>query len=921
MAVPGRTLRVPVPRRRLVARARLTGRLRDPASNPRLVLVAAPAGFGKTTLLMQWLGATSAGSRAEDADDLPRVAWLSLDVADADPHGFLSHLTAAVRAVAADAGAEALTLLERAGDGAADQVLASLLNDLDALAGPITIVLDDYHVVETDAVHDAVALLLDELPPQVTLAIATRVDPPLPLARLRARGELVEIRAADLRFTVAEAEGFLNDVLGLALDAGQVAALDARTEGWAAGLQLAGLAAQAQGGDAAAVEGFVRGFTGSHRFVLDYLVEEVLRGQPEELRDFLLDTSILDGLSGSLCDALTGRADGREALEALERANLFVVALDDRRQWFRYHRLFAEALRAQLGARRAGRVAGLNRAAADWYAGQGLFADAIPYALAADDPDRAADLLELAISGLRRDRQDGVLRRWLRALPDEVVRRRALLATQRAWDGLSDGDLDGVQAWLDAAGAAIEVIGPEAEPDAGPASGPSTNARRARARELRELPAMIEVYRATVAQARGDVAGTLEHAGRALDLAGPADHLARGAASGFLGLAAWASGDLVAGFDTFGDAVRSLRAAGNVADALGATIVLAQMWIDRGRLDEARRLYERALAAAERHPGPLATTGDLHVGLAEVLFELGEDTAAEGQLRAARELGAAASLPENRHRWYVAMAGLLRARGEDDAAAALLDRAESLYLPGFFPDLRPIPAVRARVDIARGRLPEALGWARDHDDADAEPAFPRLYDQLTLARLQVARHRSRPGAVGLGSTIGRLDRIVIAAERSGWVTARLDALIVRALAHRAAGDAEAALGDLSAALGRGAETGHRRLFLDEGAPMTELLGAIARLPELAGSERAAELLALAATKPVSTSADATAEGLSERELDVLRLLASELTGPEIARRLFVSVNTLRTHTRHIFAKLGVNTRRAAVRRAGDLGLL
>jgi LuxR family transcriptional regulator, maltose regulon positive regulatory protein len=883
MPVLGTKLHVPAARRQLVVRNRLTGVLRAPGS-PRLVLIAAPAGFGKTTLMSQWLGATSA-------------AWLSLDPGDAEPRRFLTNLVAAVRRPHPELGLEAQALLDDDRGAPAEDVLTSLVNDLDTVAEPLVLALDDYHVIDAPEVHEAVGFLLDNLPPSTTLAMTTRQDPPLPLARLRARGELLELRAADLRFTGEEAALFLNEVMGLDLDPAHVDALEARTEGWAAGLQLAALSARGRD-----VGGFVEDFAGSHRFVLDYLVEEVLDSQPEEVRTFLLDTSVLDQLTAPLCDAVTGRDDGQRLLELLERANLFVVPLDDQRQWYRYHHLFADALRARLAAQGdSERVQGLHRAAARWYADAGLVSDAIPHAVAGGDAELAADLAELSLPGLRQRREDRSLRAMVQLLPEHVVRARPMLASTMAWTHLSLGDLDAVERWLAASDEAM-----------------------ARDGEVPSVPAMNAIYRASVAQARGDVVATVEHARRALQVAAPDDHLAHGAAAGFLGLAAWAGGDLTTAVDTFTDAVRSLGAAGNVADELGATVVLSSMWLARGRPDEAQRLYEHALAVAGGLGGPpLSTTGDLHVGLADVLRERGALDGAEQHLETARELGERASLPENRHRWYTARAGLLRARGDLEGAVEMLDAAEPLYLSGYFPDVRPIAAVRARVRIAQGRLADAWRWAAEHDvTLDGEATFLSEFAALTLARLYVAELRGDGAASDPAPVLALLDRIADQARAAGRDGSLVEARIVRGLAHHAAGELEPALADLDEAMVLGAPHGYCRIFLDEGEPAEALLRALAARSDLPGAGLAADVLRTgqrAAPGPGATrSRD---DELSSRELDVLRLLATDLTGPEIARQLYVSLNTLRTHTKHIFTKLDVNTRRAAVRRATELDLL
>ncbi|KQY44555.1 LuxR C-terminal-related transcriptional regulator [Cellulomonas sp. Root137] len=892
-------LHVPTLRRGLVARPRLLERV-GPGVDARLTLVCAPAGFGKSTLVAEWVAGAPADGRA--------VAWLSLDSSDNDPATFWRYVLTALAGATDGACSRALDLVTSS-PTAIDLVLTTLLNELAATPGQVWLVLDDYHLVDDPEIARGMALLLTHLPPQAHVVLCTRVDPDLPLARWRVHGDLVEIRAADLRFTLDEATAYLGEATGLRLPADDVVALEQRTEGWIAALQLAALSLRGRDD----VRGFIDQFTGTDRYLVDYLVEEVLAHQPAAVRDFLLRTAVLDRLTGALCDAVVGGDDGTRLLMTLERENLFLVALDDRREWFRYHHLFADVLRVRMLAEQPDLVPELHRRASLWYEANGSADEAVRHALAARDIDRAVHLMELAVPDIRRHRREALLLGWLRVLPDEAVRRSPLLSVFFAYMLMISGDLDAVGERLDDADRAL------ARAPGGPAPSP------AEAEELRTLPATIAVHRASLAQARGDVAGTAEHARRALELAGPDDHLARGGASGFLGLAAWARGDVSSALETFTEAVGSLHAAGNLVDELSSTPVLADMWLVAGRPSAARALYVRALEVSAAHDGPvLRATPALHVGLSELDLEAGDVAGATRHLEEAAALGEGAAMAESRFRWFASMSRVAAVEGDPERAVDLLHQAEQLYRPGFFPDLRPIAAMRARVWIAQGNLAPAADWARQRGvSATDEVAYLREFDHLTLVRLLVAQHRAHPDPDAPDRAIRLLARLQEAAERTGRDGSLLEIHLLTALAQDSQGARRDALRTLGQAWSRAPEPqAYVRLFLDEGAPLRELLRAVDRRDP--AGEHARRLLDVAASSDDRTGTEVqnpSVEQLSARELQVLRLLDSELTGPQIARELFVTLNTLRSHTKRIFTKLGVTSRRAAVLRAHERGVL
>jgi LuxR family maltose regulon positive regulatory protein len=846
------------------------------------------------------------------------VGWVSLDATENEPALFWAYFIAALRRAHPAVGTRALSLLHSPQPPTTESILTVLINEIDAIDVDLLLVLDDYHVIDAPPVHAALAFLLDHLPPRMHVVLASRSDPLLPLSRLRARGELTELRAAELRFTSEEASAFLKQVMALDLPAADVATLERRTEGWIAGLKLAALSMKGRED----VRGFVESFSGGHRYVADYLVEEVLQTQPERIRRFLLDTAILERLSGDLCDAVTGESGSQALLDDLERRNLFVVALDDRREWYRYHHLFADLLQALSIREDPERARALHGRASAWYERRGATTDAVRHALSGGDPERAAGLLETSWPAMDRSHQAG---RWLgrvKALPDALVRARPVLNMGYAWALLNAGELEAaevrlreVEWWLEAA--------------EDPGKRPGVAAREmvvVDGERFRSLPVELASARVYLAQTRGDVPGTAEHARRLLDLIPEGEHARRATGIALLGLAQWGSGELEAAYGTFADAIASMRRAGDVLSAIRGTFVLGDIREAQGRLREAERIYERGLRdAAEEVQSTVAETDELYLGLSEVHRERGDLEAAAACLLAVTELAGRAEHAGNRQRWCTAMARVLEARGELDGALDLLREAEGIDVRNPLPRVRPIAAMKARIRIAQGRVAEAMVWASGRGlSADDELSYMREFEHFTLARVLIARHRTdgeRPlhEAVAL---LARLDEAAIAGGRAGSV---IEARMLQALARQALADVGGALDPLARALALAEPEGYLRLFVDEGDRMRDLLrhaaaGGI-------GGEYTRRLLA-AFDEPAPSHAapgQAAAAGsvplLTARELVILRLIAAGLRNQEIARQLYISPATVKRHIANTYLKLGVSHRTEALVRANELKLL
>lgn len=869
----------------------------------KLTLISASAGFGKTTLVGDWIAGCG----------LP-AAWLSLDEGDSDITRFLMYLVAALQRVSNNIGVDVLAALQSPQPPQSESILTALLNEIATVPDTFILIIDDYHVVDAKPVDEALAFLLEHMPPQMHLVIATREDPSLPLARLRARGQLTELRAADLRFTPGEAAEFLNQVMGLKLSAEEIAALESRTEGWIAGLQLAALSMQGRED----IASFLQAFTGSHRFVLDYLIEEVLQRQHEHIHNFLLQTAILDHFCGSLCNAVTEREDGKEMLDVLERSNLFTIPLDDQRQWYRYHHLFAEVLQARLIDEQPDRVFALHKRASEWYEQNGSAAEAIRHALAAKDFERAAILVELAVPEMRRNRQGATVTElgWLKALPDELIHLRPVLSVAYAYALFGGGELEAVEArlrdaerWLEATADTAGMIVMDKE-------------------AFRRLPGMIALLRTAQALARGDMSETVKNARRVLEVAPKNDYLMLGGAASTLGLAAWASGDLDTARRMIADGMANVRRAGYISPAIGDAITLADIQIAQGRLHEAMTTYEHGLQWATASGAPvLRGAADMYVGMSNLHYEYNDLQTATQHLLTSQALGELAGLPQNPYRWCAAMARIRRAQGDLDDALKLLDQAERLYNGNFSPNVRPIATRKTRVWLAQGRLGEAFSWVREQGlSAEDELSYMKEFDHITLARVFLARYQSDRSDGSISGAVGLLDRLLTAAEQAHRKGSAIEILVLQAIVNHTQVNLPAALMLLQHALALAEPEGYIRIFLDEGSSMMQLLReAAARgiMPDytgklLAGFEaekrRSEGKSPLPPTQPLI-------EPLSQRELEILHLIAQGLSNRQIGERLFLALDTVKGHNRKIFDKLQVQSRTEAIVRARELGLL
>src|SRR5215831_4558480 len=897
-----------VPRAGFVPRPRLLARLSQGIGSG-LTVVSTPAGFGKTTMLGDW----ARRSR------MP-AAWLSLDAADNDPARFWRYVAAALDRVRPGTDAPVTALLLGRQQPPLEAVATAVINELSVPGeGGVALVLDDYHLVQAPPVHNSIAFLLDRLPPGLRLVLSSRADPPLPLARLRARGHLAEFRAADLRFTLAETAAFLREVTGLDLPAASVAILQERTEGWAAGVQLAALALRGHADPA----GFVATFAGSHRYVLDYLTEEVLAGQPEPVLRFFLETSVLDRLCGPLCDAVTGRTGSQALLEELDRANLFVVPLDEVRQWWRYHHLFADLLRARLERQLPARLPELHRAAATWHEEHGLADEAIRHATAVGETGWAARLVERHVETLLRRSEGATLDRWLSALPAASVRARPRLSLAQAVTALIGGQLEAAEALLAGAEREFAASGDQPhEPSVGRALSVLANA-----------PASIAHLRAEIARLRGDPARAVAYDQQALTHLGEDDWILRSMVDWNLAEAHWLRGELGEAERALADVVAERLAAGEGYLAMRVCYDHGEVQRAQGRLGAVQRTYQRALENASRFGPQPPPAGMAHVGLAEVLYERGELAAAHEHATQGVALCRHLAFIQPLATGYALLARIRWAQGDATGALEAIGQAERVRLsPQMVALYNPVPAWRARLLLARGEVAAAARWAGERGlGAEDEPSYPQEREYLALARVLLAQHAP-------GEALGLLDRLHAQAalqQRTGSV---IEAAALRARALAAGGNLAAASASLAEALALAAPEGYVRVFADEGAPMERLLGRLAAAQRTgrvvfpsAVPPRYLERLAracqppppAAATPPVArdTAMAGLAEPLSGRELEVLRLLAAGRSNQQIADELVVTLATVKKHVGHILGKLAAANRTQAAARARVLGLL
>jgi LuxR family maltose regulon positive regulatory protein len=884
-------------RSQIVPRPHLIERL-NAALACRFTLISAPAGFGKTTLLREWI-----------SDQNLSIAWFSIDRGDNDPVRFWMYVIAALQTLEPEVGKTLFAALQTSHPPSIESLLIELINEITDLSNYVSdrpetqrfiLILDDYHLITETKVHDSLVFLLDHLPPRMHLIISGRSDPPWHLAGLRARRIMVELRVDHLRFTSQEVVTFLNSVMRLEISPEEIAALEKRTEGWIVGLQMAALSMQRRSD----ISAFIRAFTGTHRFILDYLLEEVLDRQSAEIQDFLLRTSILEQMTAKLCDSVLGRSNSHAILAQLEQANLFLVPLDDRREWYRYHHLFSELLRNQLSLTSPDEIPALHRKASEWFEKQGFIDETISHAYAARDYELVARLCEKFAIGMLQQSKHNIVSSWIEALPEELVRERPWLCVYQAWTRHWSGMRAEGEACLEIAERNLETslsIGDE---------------------ERRTLEGYIAAVRAHYSVVNEQLPVAIEQAKLALGYLPEDDYYSRCTAIVALGGAYWGKGLITLAERAFSDCAATALKGGFVFRASSALCYVGVQQVKQAKLIEAETTFQRALSLAQG-PGErrFPTAGYPLVKLSELACEWNHlDQAiklAEDGVELCTQLGHVDLIAEA----YAALARVQLARADFQGLQFTLDRADQLSL-----DTKLDPWVHTWFDdckirfwLLTGNFDQADRWIESSGLAvDGELNFHYDLHHINLARVLVARLGQVFDPVERDKCKQLLARLLAATDEMGWLHHKIQVLILQAMALDTIHDREGALGALHLALTMAEPARYVRTFIGEGKVLEVLLR---RLAAQKAAGRYVEELLQAFAGESCRKLPEMAEPLSPREVEVMDLLITSLSVPEIAEELILSTNTVRTHIKNIYSKLGVHRRLDAINKAKELKLV
>jgi LuxR family maltose regulon positive regulatory protein len=898
---------IPPTRPELVVRPRLLNELFE-GLHHKLTLISAPAGFGKTTLVTEWLD--SIKSEINNGNKTrPNIAWISLDRDDNDPTRFLSYFIAAlnqIEGIDTFLGKGSLSMLQSPQSPPTETILTSLINEIAAIPNRIILVLDDYHFIETQPIHDGLTYLLDHLPPQLHLVIATREDPRLPLARLRSRDQLTEIRASDLCFTSSEAAQFLNQVMGLALSEADITELERRTEGWIAGLQLAALSLQGHTNTANSIQSF----TGSHRLVLDYLIEEVLAQQPESVQTFLLRTSILNRLTGALCDALTGLEDGQQMLEALNRTHLFIVPLDEERCWYRYHHLFADLLRQQLTSSHNTAIDELHQKAAQWYQKNDQLKEAVHHALAGNEIDFAVQMIETgALAAIEKSDFRFILDS-VDLLPESATENAPWLFIYHTWTLLLTGQVDAASPNLENLDWLLEY---------------AKDKNEIQQRKMLGYIAGLKVIHAGWIR---DYENLTDYANQVKQYL-PENNWICAYCAMMMGGFFWGNGNLQEAIDAYTESASAGKVSGNTMVVITSTVRLAHSLELVGHLQQATGLLRNALEIANNDGRNLPVSGYIHIEFARMLYELNELDHAEQHLTEGTELCRQMADGHAEKVGHFLLAKVKLARGDYEGAQASIQEGEQAFHQSKVDyDLREAEFPHVWLWLNEGNLSELRAWLEINDHSPLE--IPHFKTRLTLtmqARVGLALGREYPALSYLKDALVLLEELYEMAENNGWGGKVIEILCLQALGYSIQEEDDRALGALERAIERAEPEGFIRTFVDEGPPMARLL--IEALSRNFALEYVRKLLSAFPDEPQRLSSKLKPqdpdskwiEPLSEREIEVLQLISEGLTNQEIADRLYLTLNTVKVHTRNINSKLGTHNRTKAVARAKSLGIL